>query len=53
MIVQRRSATELLVVARKEGLKLMREDGWVKVFKGMTTVDEIVRVTKIDASALS
>jgi len=52
LIVQRRSATDLQAVARKDGLKLMREDGWSKVLAGMTTVEEIVRVTKTDASAM-
>jgi len=52
LIIQRRSATDLLVVARKDGLKLMREDGWSKVLAGMTTVEEVVRVTKTDASAV-
>jgi len=52
MIVERRSATDLQVVARKDGLKLMREDGWSKVLAGMTTVEEIVRVTKTDVSAV-
>jgi len=52
MIVQRRSATEMLTVTRKAGMKLMREDGWSKVLKGMTTVEEVVRVTKIDVLAL-
>jgi len=52
MIVQRRSATDMLAVARKQGLKLMRDDGWTKVIKGMTTVEEVVRVTKIDVMAL-
>jgi type II secretory ATPase GspE/PulE/Tfp pilus assembly ATPase PilB-like protein len=53
MIVRRKSATELLEVATGKGLKLMREDGWAKVRKGITTVDEIIRVTKVDATALS
>ena len=53
LIVQRRSATDLQAVARKDGLKLMREDGWSKVLAGMTTVEEIVRVTKTDASAVA
>ena len=52
MIVERRSATDLQVVARKDGLKLMREDGWSKVLAGMTTVEEIVRVTKTDVAAI-
>ena len=53
MILQRKSATEILETARERGLKLMREDGWAKVLKGITTVEEIVRVTKIDAAALA
>ncbi len=52
MIVQRKSATEILEVARADGLQLMREDGWEKVLKGITTFEEIARVTKVDATAL-
>ncbi|MHC4609765.1 MAG: GspE/PulE family protein [Planctomycetota bacterium] len=46
MVVKHASATEILVVARRYGLKLMREDGWAKVRRGMTTIEEIDRVTK-------
>ncbi len=53
MILERKSATDIQNVARGCGLKLMREDGWAKVRKGVTTLDEIVRVTKVDAVALS
>ena len=53
MVVQRKSAGDILRVARKKGLKLMREDGWAKVRKGVTTIDEVVRVTKVDVAALS
>jgi general secretion pathway protein E/type IV pilus assembly protein PilB len=52
LIVQRHSAGEILQYARAGGLKLMREDGWSKVVKGHTTVEEVVRVTKIDSAAL-
>ena len=52
IILQRKSATEIQATARAEGLKLMRDDGWAKVRKGISTIDEIVRVTKIDAAAL-
>ncbi|MGB0714856.1 MAG: GspE/PulE family protein [Phycisphaerae bacterium] len=53
MVLERRSATEILDIARgKYSLKVMREDGWTKVVKGMTTIDEINRVTKVDVSAL-
>lgn len=53
LIVNRRSAGELLKMALTKGIKLMREDGWAKVLKGMTTVEEIVRVTKVDVKNLS
>lgn len=53
MILQRKSATDIQNTARANGLKLMREDGWSKVLKGITTAEEIVRVTKVDAVALS
>ncbi len=51
LVLARKSATEIQDVARAHGLKLMREDGWAKVRKGITTVDEIVRVTKVDSVA--
>ncbi len=51
MILARRSATEILEAARAQGFKLMREDGWSKVRNGITTIEEVVRVTKIDALA--
>ena len=52
MIVQRKSAGDILEVARANGMKLMRDDGWAKVRKGITTIEEITRVTKVDAAAL-
>ncbi len=53
MILARKSATEIQDVARRRGLKLMRADGWSKVVKGITTADEVVRVTTVDAAALA
>jgi len=47
MIVQRKSAVQISQHARPLGYKLMREDGWDKVRMGMTTIDEVVRVTHI------
>lgn len=52
MIVQRRSAGDIQEAAKAKGLKLMREDGWAKVRQGITTMEEIVRVTKVDVMAL-
>ena len=53
LVLARKSATDIQNTARGYGLKLMREDGWAKVCKGITTVDEIVRVTKVDSVALA
>lgn len=46
MIVERRSASQMLPVARKHGMRLLREDGWRLVRAGMTTPEEVVRATK-------
>ena len=46
MIVQRASAAQLLKVALKHGLRLLRHDGWDKVRAGVTTVEEVLRVSK-------
>jgi general secretion pathway protein E/type IV pilus assembly protein PilB len=46
LVAKRASATQILEIARSNGLKLMREDGWAKVRRGMTTLEEINRVTK-------
>jgi general secretion pathway protein E/type IV pilus assembly protein PilB len=34
--------------ARKAGMRTLREHGWIKVRRGQTTIDEILRVTKAD-----
>jgi general secretion pathway protein E/type IV pilus assembly protein PilB len=34
--------------ARKAGMQTLREDGWRRVCKGQTTVEEVLRVTKAD-----
>ncbi len=38
---------DLIVAARKEGIMTMREDGFMKVAQGQTTLDEVERVTGI------
>lgn len=47
MIVERRSATEMVPIARENGLKLLREDGFDAVRAGVTTPEEVLRVTKV------
>jgi hypothetical protein len=43
------SSTEIREAAIRHGLKTLREDGWVKVFNGMTSVEEVMRVTEESA----
>ena len=45
-IVRRENATQIRTLALSKGMKTLREDGWDKVFKGVTSVKEIMRVTE-------
>ena len=45
-IVQRKNASEIRDLAMSKGMKTLREDGWAKVFAGVTSVKEIIRVTE-------
>ena len=46
MIMEHKSAQEIQDMAEKQGMTLMWEDGFIKALKGITTVDEIIRVSK-------
>ena len=46
-IMARAPATEILNAARVQGIRLLREDGWMKVRAGITTPEEVMRSTKI------
>ncbi|MBI4079049.1 MAG: type II/IV secretion system protein [Candidatus Levybacteria bacterium] len=45
-ILERKDASSILAIAVKRGMTTMLEDGLEKVKQGITTIDEIVRVTK-------
>lgn len=47
LITRRCAASELLKMALEEGLVLMREAGWDFCRRGLTTPQEVLRVTKI------
>jgi general secretion pathway protein E/type IV pilus assembly protein PilB len=49
MIFETVSATELRIRARELGMRTLREDGLRKAIAGVTTLDEILRVTMGDA----
>jgi type IV pilus assembly protein PilB len=45
-IVQRKDAADIRRLAVESGMRLMIDDGIEKVRQGLTTIEEIVRVTK-------
>ncbi|MFA6240569.1 MAG: ATPase, T2SS/T4P/T4SS family [Candidatus Hydrogenedentales bacterium] len=48
MIMNSTAAGTLRRAARLGGMTTMREDGWRKVLNGITTVEEVIRVTQPD-----
>ncbi len=50
MIFEKVSTSELRARAREMGMRTLREDGLRKVVSGMTTVEEVLRVTMGDES---
>jgi general secretion pathway protein E len=47
MILHRRSVTEMIPVGQKNGMRLLREEGWRVVRAGHTTAREVLRATKV------
>ncbi|CAN5556729.1 ATPase, T2SS/T4P/T4SS family [soil metagenome] len=50
LIVQRTNSNVLRFEALKNGMITLRQDGWHKVMNGVTTIDEIARITAGDLS---
>lgn len=46
LIMVNSDSGKLTDVARRYGMKSLREDGWAKVAAGVTTTDEVLRVTQ-------
>jgi type II secretory ATPase GspE/PulE/Tfp pilus assembly ATPase PilB-like protein len=46
-VMARAPTGEVLAASRKEGLRLLREDGWTKVRAGLTTPEEVIRSTQV------
>jgi general secretion pathway protein E len=45
-IIGNEDAVSLTAAARANGMRNLREDGWLKVSEGITTIDEVLRVTQ-------
>jgi type IV pilus assembly protein PilB len=48
----RGSAAELGEIARSEGMLTLRADGMLKAMQGLTTVEEVLQVTRVEQPAL-
>ncbi len=46
LVMQNADASVLAAAARKNGMRTLKEDGWDKVDRGVTTADEVLRVTQ-------
>lgn len=46
LIMRNEDASVLTDSARRDGMRNLREDGWEKIARGVTTVEEVLRVTQ-------
>jgi len=46
IIMRNEDASRITQAARRNGMRNLREDGWLKARRGVTTADEILRVTQ-------
>jgi general secretion pathway protein E/type IV pilus assembly protein PilB len=46
LILQRSSSTSIKQAAVTHGMRTLRDDGWAKVLEGITTVEEVLRVSE-------
>jgi general secretion pathway protein E len=46
LILAKSDAATLTTAARRHGMRALREDGWMKVAQGVTSADEVLRVTQ-------
>lgn len=47
LIMKRASEAELEAVALKQGMVLMKQDGYIKALNGLTTIEEVLRVAEV------
>ncbi len=47
LILEQKPASQLEKVAIKNGMKLMKQDGYLKALNGLTTIEEVLRVAQI------
>ncbi len=47
LIIKREPANEMEKIAMRDGMLLMKQDGYIKVLEGITTIEEVLRVAQI------
>ena len=47
MIMERSDATEIEKQAMADGMIIMKQDGYLKVLEGVTTIEEVIRVAQV------
>jgi type IV pilus assembly protein PilB len=47
LIMKRAPESDLEEVARKQGMLLMKQDGYIKALEGLTTIEEVLRVAEV------
>jgi len=50
LIFNRSGSDVLKQAARRNGMRTLRQDGWLKVLKGITTPEEVLQITPADES---
>ncbi len=45
LVAAHASSSELRKAARQKGMKTLREDGWIKLSRGLTSIEEVSRIT--------
>ena len=48
LILEKKDSNIIKEMARKNGMRTLREDGWLKVRQGITTIPEVLRVTQVE-----
>ncbi len=48
LVMNRAPASNIAMLAKQQGMRTLREDGWRKVKAGITTVEEVLRVTQTE-----
>jgi general secretion pathway protein E/type IV pilus assembly protein PilB len=46
LVMNRAASSTIALAARQQGMRTLREDGWRKVRAGITTLEEVLRVTQ-------